>query len=157
MILNGFCIINDNEQYVYVTVTVDGDDCQFIHIAPAILSGQDLQNYVDAKEDSYKFDILRDMYPTAPDSDKISLSALEAWAATHAKEKVAWVNQHPDIIPASGTEKSNLIVAAKDLVNSLTYDDIDNHIENVFGGLSTAQKSSLKKLYKAVLFLLKKG
>lgn len=45
---------------------------------------------------------------------------------------------------------------AKDLVESLTYQAVLNHIDNVFGGLSTDQKTSLKKLYCAVLYLAKK-
>jgi hypothetical protein len=41
------------------------------------------------------------------------------------------------------------------LVSDLTYAKIDTHIDNVFGGLTTAQKTSLKRLYKVVLFLAK--
>jgi hypothetical protein len=46
---------------------------------------------------------------------------------------------------------------ARDLVSNLTYQDVLNHIDNVFGGLSTDQKTSLKKLYCAVLYLAKKA
>ena len=40
-------------------------------------------------------------------------------------------------------------------ISSMSYSQIDTHIDNVFGGLSAAQKTSLKKLYKAVLALIK--
>lgn len=43
------------------------------------------------------------------------------------------------------------------LIQNLTYDDIDTHINNVFGNLSANQKASLKRLYKAVLYLAKKA
>ena len=52
-------------------------------------------------------------------------------------------------------EHLSLKAEAKALIDSLTYDKIDQHIDNVFGALSTAQKDSLKRLYKAVLFLAK--
>jgi len=40
-----------------------------------------------------------------------------------------------------------------DLIRNLKFSDIDQHIENTFGSLNTQQKASLKKLYKAVLFI----
>jgi hypothetical protein len=44
----------------------------------------------------------------------------------------------------------------KEMVQDMTFDKIDIHIDNVFGNLDTAQKNSLKKLYKVVLALGKK-
>ncbi len=43
-----------------------------------------------------------------------------------------------------------------DLIRNLQFSDIDQHIENVFGSLNTQQRASLKRLYKAVLFIGKK-
>lgn len=40
-------------------------------------------------------------------------------------------------------------------ISAMSYAQIDTHIENTFGGLSAGQKASLKKLYKAVLALIK--
>jgi len=54
-------------------------------------------------------------------------------------------------------DNRNLRSQARDLVVNLTYQDVLNHIDNVFGGLSTEQKASLKKLYCAVLYLAKKA
>ena len=56
---------------------------------------------------------------------------------------------------ADRLENRELRREAKELVQNLTYSDIDTHIDTVFGSLTTAQKNSLKKLYKAVLFLAK--
>ena len=174
MILNNSQETGNDNQWVFVTLTVDGDECQFTHVAPIALTGQDLQDFVDAKEDAYGLDILKDMYPDAPNSAKGSREDFEQWITDgkivpavlddeeneiepeYTSVKVPWTNQHPDIVGASGTEKTNLLAAAKDLVNSLTFADIDTHIDTVFGSLTTAQKNSLKKLYKAVLFSLKR-
>lgn len=57
---------------------------------------------------------------------------------------------------AKAMENESLLTSAKDLANNLTYDQVDTHIDTVFGSLNTAQKTSLKKLYKTFLFLLKK-
>jgi hypothetical protein len=43
-----------------------------------------------------------------------------------------------------------------DLAN-LSWSQVDNHIDSVFGGLTQSQKSSLKMLYKCVLALIKIG
>jgi len=65
------------------------------------------------------------------------------------------IDQYKAAGKADRLENRELRASAKALVNSLTYSDIDTHIDNVFGNLNTAQKNSLKKLYKAVLFLAK--
>jgi hypothetical protein len=174
MILNNTQEIDNDQQWVFVTLTVDGDECQFTHVAPVALTGQDLQDFVDAREDAYTLDILKDMYPDVPTSAKGTRADFEQWiidgkivpevlddednviTPEYVSTKVPWTNQHPDIISASGTEKANLLAAAKDLVSSLTYNDIDNHIETVFGNLNAAQQNSLKKLYKVVLYSVRR-
>lgn len=168
MILNNVQEINNNQQWVFVTLTVDGDDCEFTHVAPGDLSGQDLQDFVDAREDAYALDILRDMYPDAPNFVRNTRPNFEQWildgAIVPAHEdspeyiaiKIPWTNKHPDIISVGGTERQDMITAAKDMIASLSFSDIDDHIDMVFGNLSTVQKNSLKKLYKATLFLLRK-
>jgi hypothetical protein len=174
MILNNAQEIDNDKQWVFVTLTVDGDECQFTHVASTDLTGQDLQDFVDVREDAYTLDILKDMYPDAPASTKGNRTDFEQWildgkivpevlddgdnvvTPEYVSTKILWTNTHPDIISASGTEKANLLAAAKDLTSSLTYNDVDNHIETVFGNLNVAQQNSLKKLYKVVLYLAKK-
>lgn len=53
------------------------------------------------------------------------------------------------------TQNSTLKTEALAFASGLTYTQIDVHIEAVFGGLSPAQKTSLKRLYKTVLCLAK--
>lgn len=40
-------------------------------------------------------------------------------------------------------------------IAQMSYAQIDAHVDNTFGGLSVAQRTSLKKLYKCVLALIK--
>jgi len=50
-------------------------------------------------------------------------------------------------------DTQQLKAEAIDFILGLSYAAIDQHINTVFGGLTAAQKTSLKRLYKIVLFL----
>ena len=106
---------DDLQKWIEISVTADGDDCKFTHVAPADLSGDDLQAYVDSREDFYKREILRNMYKGA-DAYNSSLEDFEAWITAGCKnvevkgedrggneivitpekviEKTAWVDSH---------------------------------------------------------------
>ena len=104
-------------KWIYLTINVDSEDCKFVHTAPEELSGDDLQAFVEIREDSYKFDILRDMYPNSGQTD---LESMEQWIADGPKievqtgtnengdpimeekmvEKVPWTGTHPPEIKA---------------------------------------------------------
>jgi len=71
-------------QWIYITVNADGEDCKFTHTAPKDLSGDDLQAYVDGREDFYKRELLRNMYGGADAYDS-SLEDFEAWVSAGAK------------------------------------------------------------------------
>jgi len=73
-----------SQNWIYITVNADGDDCKFTHVAPADLSGDDLQAYVDGREDFYKRELLRNMYDKADCYDS-SLEDFEAWVSAGAK------------------------------------------------------------------------
>lgn len=83
---------------IHITLTVDGDECEFNHVAPIDLEGKALKDFVKSREDSYKFDILRDMYPNSGQSN---LKDMEKWIkAGHTVdgkviEKVPWTGTHP--------------------------------------------------------------
>ena len=80
--------IDEKMQAVFMTLTVNGDECKFTHTAPLELSGPDLQKYIDAREDLYKLDILKDMYPGAifkRREDETELQAMERWIAEGCK------------------------------------------------------------------------
>jgi hypothetical protein len=158
IIINNTQKVKDKFQNVFMTINnVDGDTVKFVHVAPMGLSGQNLQDFVDSKEDEYVCGILSDMYPDVPSEIKRNRQDFEQWIINESPEKIAWIGSHPDIFPTTGTEKDNFKAAIQDLVNTLTFSDIDNHIETVFSDHTTEQQNSLKKLYKTVLGLVKKA
>ena len=75
---------DESQQWVSVQVEADGDKCNFVHTAPADLEGDDLQAYVDGREDFYRRELLRNMYPTADCYDG-SLENWDAWIAAGCK------------------------------------------------------------------------
>jgi hypothetical protein len=75
---------DDSQKWIEISVNVDGDDCKFTHVAPADLSGDDLQTYVDHREDFYKKEVLRNMYLGA-DTYNDPLEDFEEWIAAGCK------------------------------------------------------------------------
>ena len=120
--INKTSAIDDSQQWVFITVSVDGDDCKFTHVAPSDLSGDALQAYVDGREDFYKRELLRNMYDKA-DCYNSSLEDFEAWVSAGCKnaevkgvdadgeeivikaeeviEKKAWVDSEPSVDTAT--------------------------------------------------------
>jgi len=104
-----------SQNWIFITVNADGGDCKFTHTAPSDLSGDDLQAYVDGREDFYKRELLRNMYEGA-DTYDAELEDFEAWVSAGCKnaevkgedhegneyvitpetviEKTAWVDSH---------------------------------------------------------------
>lgn len=52
-------------------------------------------------------------------------------------------------------EKQTAADDAAALLAALSYKDVDAHVDATFAALSAGQRASLKKLYKAVLYLVK--
>ena len=71
-------------QNIWIVVEADGDKCNFVHTAPAELEGDDLQAYVDGREDFYRRELLRNMYVTA-DCYNSGLEDWDKWIAGGAK------------------------------------------------------------------------
>tara|TARA_R110002167_G_scaffold4198_4_gene19649 strand:- start:1987 stop:2619 length:633 start_codon:yes stop_codon:yes gene_type:complete len=67
-------------QNIWIVVEADGDKCNFVHSAPADLEGDDLQAYVDGREDFYRRELLRNMYEGADCYDG-SLEDWDKWIA----------------------------------------------------------------------------
>ena len=55
------------------------------------------------------------------------------------------------------SECESLKAEAKSIIDDLSYSKIDNHVDGLFDNFSAAQRTSLKRLYKAVLFLVKRS
>ena len=98
-ILNKSSSLSDTQQWVNITVVVDGDTCKFNHVAAGSLSGSGLQTYVDSREDFYKTEVLRNMYVGA-DCYNSTLEDWKTWITgsyTNSDETVIqkkiWVDQ----------------------------------------------------------------
>ena len=77
-------IDNDHRQWVFMTISVFDEDCKWVYTAPANLSGDDLQSYLDANEGMYKRIVLRKMYKGS-DVYNGTLEELEAWVSAGCK------------------------------------------------------------------------
>ena len=77
-------IENDHRQWVFMTVSVLGENYKYVYTAPKDLSGDALQSYLDTNEDFYKTKMLRNLYEGA-DVYNSSLEDFEAWVSAGAK------------------------------------------------------------------------
>jgi len=75
MIIKRGAQINETRKNLHVTVTIDSVDYPFNHSCRLDETDTEIQT----REPAFKFDILRDLYPDAPDSAKASLEAMEQW------------------------------------------------------------------------------
>lgn len=104
MFINGTQKVDDQKQWVFCTLTVDGDECNYINVAPANLSDQALQDYCDSKEEEWTLYILKDLYPQGDLSETAGATELEKfnnWIASGCKnpdetviEKVPFSGNH---------------------------------------------------------------
>ncbi len=111
MEINGTLEI-DGEQLVCMTIEIHGEKYKFKHTAPAELKDlEELKAYVAARLNSYRLDILRDIYPGAIifPGDVPELERFEAWISAGCKnvidgpdgpvetviEKKQWKGKHP--------------------------------------------------------------
>lgn len=81
-------MIDESKQWVYITVDVLGETLEHTTIQPfnnnePVLSGQELQDYLDSQEDRYKLEILKDMYKDAKVKGK-TLQDLIEWVQAGA-------------------------------------------------------------------------
>jgi len=69
--------------------------------------------------------------------------------------KTVWRYKYREYDDKISEREAGKINAGIESLSGLDFDDIDSHIDSTFSALSPAQKASLKKLYKAVLGLIK--
>jgi hypothetical protein len=61
-----------------------------------------------------------------------------------------------ELADASNIDSENQAINTRlDQIGQWTWQEVDDHVDATFSGLSTAQKNSLKTLYKCVLALIK--
>jgi hypothetical protein len=70
--------------------------------------------------------------------------------AINSDQTILTLEEAPDVV-----DDNDVINARLDEIGQMTWEEIDTHIDTVFSGLSVAQRTSLKRLYKCVLALIK--
>jgi len=108
-----------SQNWIYITVNADGDDCKFTHTAPSDLSGDDLQAYVDGREDFYKRELLRNMYKGADAYDS-SLEDFEAWVSAGCKN--AEVKGNDD-------DGKEIVIKAEETISKKAWVDIEPPVD----------------------------
>ena len=104
-----------SQNWIYITVNADGGDCKFTHTAPSDLSGDDLQAYVDSREDFYKRELLRNMYAGADAYDS-SLEDFEAWVSDGCKNAE---------VKGTDYEGNEIVIKAEETISKKTW--VDSH------------------------------
>ena len=80
--INNIKDIDGTKNWIYLTLTVDGDTCKYVSVNPwntptDPLTGQALQDWCDNREDTYNIEILKGMYPNARYQDSEGDTELE--------------------------------------------------------------------------------
>lgn len=169
--------IDTIRQVVHFTIIDDAslpaDEYELSWNTP-ILAGQDLQDYLDANLDKFYLQVLGRQYPDAPNSIKSSKQFFEQWISdgaivpavldesgntiteSYVATKIPWTNTHPLPRFKNESEAKDLSGQVEAMLQNITYDKINDHIDNTFGALTAGQRNSLKLVYKAVYYLLKR-
>lgn len=106
--------INKNLQGIHLTLIVDGDECKYNNSAPSGLSDEEFQKFVEARENSYRLDILKDMYPEAKYDvleGQSELEAFEEWIKDGCMLRNPETGEYTDKVekvPFQGTHPKNL-------------------------------------------------
>lgn len=124
--------INDETQLVMFTLTKDGNNYPWTANSP-VLSGGELQAWLDNRLNHYNYSTLISQYPDAPAPARKSLEDMEAWIASGAKyrekigkdengkdkygpektaKKVKWKGKHPGPTPDERIDTLDLRIEA---------------------------------------------
>jgi len=122
--------IDGTKQWVLITLTVDGDECRYTTVQPwntsgPVLSGQDLEDFCNDREDWFAVNILKSMYPGARYQDSAGdtdLEKFEQWITDgHTNTafcSIAGHNNEQDCLDAGGKWTSEEILDKIDFVDS---------------------------------------
>jgi len=81
--VNNLKPVDDTKNWIYLTLTVDGDVCRYVSVNPwntsgPVLSGAALSTYANGREAIYALNILKSMYPNARPTER-TLESFQAW------------------------------------------------------------------------------
>ena len=94
--------IDGDKQWVFITLTVDSDTCRYTSVQPwntsgPVLEGEDLEAFCNGREDIYKVEIMKGLYPGArytTTEGQSELEAFEAWAINHTNTAYCSIAEH---------------------------------------------------------------
>jgi len=149
--------IDGTKQWVFITLTVDGDECRYTTVQPwntntPVLSGQDLEDFCNVNEDRYQVEILKGMYPGAIYQDSVGDTDLEKftqWIADGHTNPSGVV----DKVPFAASWSINVVTATQDMESSVFFNktkaELITYIDNNWTNL-TDSKAAFKKLVEEV-------
>ena len=140
MEINGTKPVNDKWQFVFITLTADGDVCRHTVSTP-VLSGEALQSYCDAQEDTYALEALKQMYPGARPTED-TREAFDAWAVNHTNAAYCSIAEHDTeetCLADGGTWTPETVIEKVPFTDSHDYtgDQITRKLEEIRGGAKT--------------------
>jgi hypothetical protein len=141
MEINGTKPVNAKWQFVFITITADGDTC--LHtVSTPVLVGQALNDYCNARDAEYQVEILRSMYPGArytATEGQSELEAFEAWKVNHTNTAYCSIAEHDTeetCVANGGTWTPEEVIAKVPFTNSHNYtgDQRQRKLEEVRAG-----------------------
>ena len=159
--------VDDTKQWVMVSLTVDGDECRYTTVQPwnttqPVLSGQDLADYANSREDWLTLNILKQMYPGARYAEfegDTELEKFQAWVtaghtnAEYVEEEVTIPEEVIAKVPWVSSWNVQIVTAEADMKESVFYNkteaQLNTYIDANWSDIATS-KATFKKLVKEV-------
>jgi|GEM_PF-4011516 len=144
MEINGTKPVNDKWQFVFITLTADGDTC--LHtVSTPVLVGQALNDYCNARDAEYQIEVLKQMYEGARYQDAEGDTELEkftAWAVNHTNTAYCSIAEHDTeetCLANGGTWVAEEVIAKVPFTDShdLTGNQRTRKLESVRAGAKT--------------------
>ena len=150
MIINNAKLVSADDpikQWVYITLTVDGDECRYVtvvpwnHVIPAKLEGQGLIDYCNGRESQYQLSILKSMYPGARYGNDLQ-DFLDWISSGHTNTAYCSIAEHStqqDCLDAGGKWTPEQVITKVPFVDSHDYvgDQRTRKLESVRAGAKT--------------------
>ena len=132
VIVNAIKKIDDDKNWIYITLTVDGDECRQTSVNPwnapgPPLEGQALEDWCNNREDWFALNILKQMYPGArytATEGQSELEAFEAWKVNHTNTAYCSIAEHDTeetCLEAGGTWTPEEVITKVPFTNSHDY------------------------------------
>ncbi len=171
--------IDDDKNWIYITLTVDGDEIKTVSVNPwnqhgPPLEGQALADWCNGREPWFALNIWKQMYEGArfqQSAGDTPLERFETWAVSHTN--AAYCKRHPNAtqqqcqdkngtwipqevivkIPYVDSWKLKKIQAGKDMKTSIFYNKTNQQIQNYITSKVTNLTEMQQFIYKVIIEL----